>query len=241
MYCDFHTHSYVNNDFNIKKCISFYDKVSFDNFLNLNPKNDEKTKLALGVHPWYIDEEFFSYIKSLFSEISSKKLQKNNISAIGEIGFDFVKNDYDLNCQQDFFAKQLDFAINHNLPVIIHNVKGFHNLVQNIKNLKKVKSCVFHGYSGTYEEAMYFLRHNVNAFFSFGKNILNNSTKSLDCLKKLPVEKIGLETDCEISKTQNVKIEDVYKKVFDVKKIKNQENINNFMIQIEHNFDSIFT
>ena len=74
-----------------------------------------------------------------------------------------------------------------------------------------------------------------------GKNILNNSTKSLDCLNKLPVEKIGLETDCEISKTQNVKIEDVYKKVFDVKKIKNQENINNFMIQIEHNFDSIFT
>ena len=80
-----------------------------------------------------------------------------------------------------------------------------------------------------------------NAFFSFGKNILNNSTKSLDCLDKLPVEKIGLETDCEISQTQNVKIEDVYKKVFDVKKIKNQENINNFLIQIEHNFDSIFT
>ena len=86
---------------------------------------------------------------------------------------------------------------------------------------------------------MYFLRHNVNAFFSFGKNLLNNSKKTLDCFKNLPDEKIGLETDKEI--TQAIKIEDVYKKAFELKKIKNQENINNFMVQIEHNFDSIFT
>lgn len=239
MYCDFHTHSFENCDSTSKKCISFYDQVSFENFLTSNVKCNDKTKIAIGVHPWYIDEEFFSYIKSLFSENSSDTTQKNNISSIGEIGFDFLKNNFDLICQQDFFERQLDFAINHNLPVIIHNVKGFHCLVKYTKKLKNVKSCVFHGYSGTYEEALYFLRHNVNAFFSFGKNLLNNSKKTQDCFKNLPDEKIGLETDNEI--TQTIKIVDVYKKAFELKKIKNQENINNFMVQIEHNFDSIFT
>lgn len=240
MYCDFHTHSFENCDSTSKKCISFYDQVSFENFLTSNVKCNDKTKIAIGVHPWYLDEEFFKYIKSLFSEDkSTEKSIKNIVSCVGEIGVDFAVKKYDLAFQLEAFERQLDFAISHNLPVIIHNVKGFHNLVQNIKKLKNVKSCVFHGYSGTYEEAMYFLRHNVNAFFSFGKNLLNNSKKTLDCFKNLPDEKIGLETDNEI--TQAIKIEAVYKKAFELKKIKNQENINNFMVQIEHNFDSIFT
>ena len=102
-----------------------------------------------------------------------------------------------------------------------------------------MKACVFHGFSGTYEEANYFLRNDVNAFFSFGGNILKNHKKSIETLEKLPIHRIGLETDNE--NFEKVKIQEVYKKAFEVKNLENQEKINLFVSQIQHNFDSIFT
>ena len=245
MFCDFHSHFINKIDPNQKINISFYDKKSVENFLNgdflssgLSGDVLNHIKISLGVHPWYIHEDFYCYIEKKIDERSLNISLEKSFCAIGEIGFDFQKNP-DINLQQEIFEKQVNLAILNNFPIIIHNVKGFHQFVKNVNLLKKVKACVFHGFSGTYEEANYFLRNDVNAFFSFGGNILKNHKKSIETLEKLPIHRIGLETDNE--NFEKVKIQEVYKKAFEVKNLENQEKINLFVSQIQHNFDSIFT
>lgn len=245
MFCDFHSHFINKIDRNQKINISFYDKKSAENFLNgdfftvgLSEDVFNHVKFSLGVHPWYVNDDFYSFIEE---KIEEKRLNINlekTFCAIGEIGFDFLKNP-DINLQQKIFEKQVNLAILNDLPIIIHNVKGFHQFVKNVDLLKSVKACVFHGFSGTYEEANYFLRNNVNGYFSFGENILKNHKKSIETLEKLPLDRIGLETDNE--NFEKVKIQEVYKKAFEVKNLQNQEKINLFVSQIQHNFDSIFT
>lgn len=246
MLCDFHCHYFGETEIekviksSEKISISFYKRADFEWFLSSKFINNSNIKITVGAHPWYLDYNFFEYIKSFLSTKDGKNIRKV-VSGIGEIGFDFVKGDFfnEKDKQEDFFLKQIDLALKNDLPVIIHNVKGFPFFVKHVNLLKKLNACVFHGFSGSYEQGMFFLNHGVNAYFSFGNNILKNHSKSIECLKKLPLTNIGLETDSENGKM--IEISNVYKKAMEVRNIEKQENINNFILQLQTNFDFIFT
>lgn len=243
MYIDFHSHYF--NEIQLKNAlktsemisISFYDRENFENFLALDFCKNKNVKIQIGCHPWYFSEDFFEYIKkSLKCETIREK-----ICGIGEIGFDFAKGKYQKNpeIQEKYFIEQVELAIEHNLPIIIHNVKGFAYLTKNVKLLKKVKKCVFHSFSGTFREANFFIKNNVDCIFTFGKNILIDNKRAIECISNLSVKNLGIESD--FTTENQILIKDVYEKMYNIRNIITLDNKKKFEDEMKTNFCSVFT
>ena len=237
MFSDFHSHfSYekilFSTKYNQKICVSLISQSDFNDFAKSQFVNNKNIKISFGCHPWHLD---FTLVEFLKKQIDEKK-----VHGIGEFGFDFIKGDFSKNVkmQEEIFLTQCEIAIKHDLPMIFHGVKAFYHFAKYVDMLKKAKACVFHGYSGTYDEAMFFLKKNVNAYFSFGCGLLKNYKKALENISKLPTSVLGLETDDFVEKNG---LEKIYLRASELRKINNEEKFVLFCKDLESNFDSIFT
>ena len=124
-------------------------------------------------------------------------LRQNKLSAIGEAGFDYFTAEYKAcaGIQEKIFCLQLDLAVKYKVPLVIHCRKANHKLFEYSRGLKSCPAVLFHSFMGTASEAESLLRRGINGFFSFGKQMMNNNKKVIDCVKELPVDSLLLETD----------------------------------------------
>jgi len=132
----------------------------------------------------------------LLNTLEKLALEKR-ISAIGECGFDLYTDEYKETeaIQDELFAAHVETALKYNLPLVLHVRRAMHKIFAYSKDLAKCKAVVFHTWSGTLDEAHSFLRHGVNAYFSFGNVIMLNHKKAVKCAGLLPVETLLTETD----------------------------------------------
>ncbi|MDD4031634.1 MAG: TatD family hydrolase [Bacteroidales bacterium] len=99
---------------------------------------------TLGLHPTSVDEKYSEILDSM-----EKELDKPGIVAIGEVGLDFYWDVSKKHEQELAFARQLEWARDTGLPLIIHSRKSLEQILEMIKprqngNLKGV----FHCYPG---------------------------------------------------------------------------------------------
>lgn len=202
---------------------------------------DEKFLKSYGIHPQNVS------ISNLENELTfiENLIHQNKLKIIGEIGFDFF-NEKDRNnkeLQSVFFISQIELAIKYNLPVIIHCRKANEKLFEYSNLLKKLPSVLLHSFMGNSLEAQSLLNKNVNYFFSFGKQMMNNNKKVIDCVINLPIEKLLLETDAPFqtlkneTKTLNTDITKIYDYA---QKLRNQENEGEFFKIIKNNYEQMF-
>ena len=147
---------------------------------------------SYGLHPQNVQNYDFSSIYFLENLILQKE-----ISFIGECGFDLFSDVFKSTekKQEEFFNIQIEMAIKNNLPVVIHCRKANHNLFEYKTKLSQLPEVLFHTFMGPSAEAFSLLNHNINGYFSFGKQVFNGNKKVLDCIKNLPSERILCETD----------------------------------------------
>ena len=202
-------------------------------------KNKAKNLIfsSFGVHPMDLQMQNIEKINANLKILQSLLVNKK-INAIGEIGFDFRNAQFRnlKNFQRNIFEQQLELATNFNLPIIVHNVKAVQILFEYANKMQKLPSVVFHCWGGTIEESLYFIKKDVNAYFSFGNNLLQGKKASIECVKKLPKNCILAESDFPFVKNyQNEKnticqidaIKNVYKKLSEILKINEREIIQN--------------
>lgn len=173
---------------------------------------------AYAVHPQNAAECNIDMQKEFIEELIINK----KICAVGECGFDFytpeLKSTADM--QNDVFLMQLELAEKYNLPIIIHCRKANERLFALSNKLKKLPAVLFHSFMGNSIEAQSLLKQGINAYFSFGKQIINGNKKVIDCVKNLPMEKLLFETDSPYQFlkgeefTAPQEIESVYKSAF---------------------------
>ena len=143
---------------------------------------------SIGLHPWYINENYADEIKALEKTFQ----QHQNLIAIGEIGLDKVtKVDFEL--QKEVFQLQLDIAEKFNIPVIIHCVKAYSELLSIRKKKKNPTPWIFQGYNSSADMALKIAE--TGAFLSFGEFIFRENTKAFEAFKAVPVDHLFLETD----------------------------------------------
>ncbi|MCL2213888.1 MAG: TatD family hydrolase [Treponema sp.] len=132
---------------------------------------------------------------------------ERRIAAVGECGFDLYNAFFSEteSIQEYFFASQIEIAIKHDLPVIIHARRAMHKIFSYVKTLSKCKAVVFHSWPASYEEAVSLLRHDVNAYFSFGNTIMLNHKKAIRSCALLPLERLLTETDAPFQPQRNEK------------------------------------
>ena len=141
---------------------------------------------ALGIHPEHCAE----MSDELLEEIRVK-LQDERALAVGEIGLDYYWPEPDHETQKIWFAKQLELAVEVDLPVVIHSREAAADTMRILKeNHAGRTGGVIHCYSYSAELAKgYYI--GVGGVLTF-----KNARKLVEVAKEIPLERLLLETDC---------------------------------------------
>jgi len=178
---------------------------------------------SVGLHPWYVKENFAEQI-SLLENIA----RNNKIIAIGEAGLDkAVKVDFDL--QKQVFMVQAKIAEKLSMPMIIHAVKTYYDLIALRKNFIKAPQWIIHGFNGNEKVANDLIKNNF--YLSFGKDLLNENKHTCKSISSIPLEKIFFETDAT-----DLNIRNVYDNAAGILNI----CVEKLSTQINNNFQQLF-
>lgn len=156
--------------------------------LHLSRKHEE-IECALGVHPWYIEEDFFGELDNLNGAASQGAV------AIGEMGLDSKIDSITMEQQVPFFEKQLSVAREVNLPVIIHCRGAFGEVKKSIKRVGMPEAGgIIHSFSGSVDIAEELIPLGLS--FSLGGILTyRNSRKRAKLLHRIYPDHLLLETD----------------------------------------------
>lgn len=152
------------------------------------PDDIEYGHYSVGFHPYNVgkvDEQDVLNKVRLSTE-------NPNVFAIGEIGLD-KSIEAPLEQQMRIFEKQVDIAEFADLPVILHVVRAFNEMIEFVKAHKPSVPMIIHGYNGSREMAEELVKSGF--LISFGEAIARDHSKIIEALLAVPVEKMFLETD----------------------------------------------
>jgi TatD DNase family protein len=185
-----------------------------------------KGMYSLGLHPWHLNklQADFDIHELLRYFIKRDK----NLVAIGEIGID-RSIAVDVELQMRYFEIQLGIAQEYGLPVIIHCVKAYSDLIHCKKKLKITIPLIIHDYYGNEIITKELLANDF--YFSFGKQCMLHNKNAFAALTIIPLHKLFLETDDE-----GFELIDIYRFASNELNL----SIDELTFQILKNFDSVF-
>ncbi|QZE13038.1 TatD family hydrolase [Halosquirtibacter laminarini] len=173
---DIHTHHAINTeerDILTLSSYSIYDTI------------DESSYFSLGIHPWDID----NHVTDCALFLIQNRIHSPNCIAIGEIGLDYVKNK-NREAQMYLFKSLLEMANKNEMPVLLHVVKAYHDLLR-FKSLNSTP-WIIHAFKpkGSIMKSL----ENMNIYFSLGVREILWASK-MDTLQLVPLDRLFLETD----------------------------------------------
>lgn len=165
--------------------------VTFDewNISETLHRRFSQVEFSIGVHPWYVTESDLDIISKLDAA------RGNGAVAIGEIGLDRKIASPSFELQREIFTLQLQYAVDTNMPVIVHCRGAFNELIEviNVTGIPRSGGTV-HAYSGSVELAEILIKKGMS--FSLGGTLTyRNSRKRSDVLKRIYPDHFLLETD----------------------------------------------
>lgn len=145
--------------------------------------------VSLGFHPEDADVITDKDLQCLDEVLVSS----SRIVAIGEIGLDYYWRKDNKEKQRDLFQKQLDLAVKHQMPVVIHCRDAIQELYDILSQYKGKVKGVIHCFSGSYEMARAFIE--LGFVLGIGGVLTFKNSKLYQVVEKLPLSSIVLETD----------------------------------------------
>ena len=167
------------------------DSTTIESLLGVCSRYDNYCFPMIGLHPTSVNENYHSELDVVLRELKSDK----KYVAIGEVGMDFYWDKTYEKEQAAVLSKQLEWALDFNLPVVIHCRNAFDSICEVLRKFSGSSlRGIFHSFAGTAAEAMYLMEHfdfllGINGIVTFKKSTIP------DVLKVIPLEKIVLETD----------------------------------------------
>ncbi|MBP0612664.1 TatD family hydrolase [Chryseobacterium sp. cx-311] len=201
---DTHTHLYSDEFENdrkemmeraLNKGVSrFYmpaiDSQTHEAMLHLEKQYPQHVFSMMGLHPCYVKPETWeSELK-----IVKKYLDQRSFCAIGEIGIDLYWEKDTLDIQVKAFEQQVDWAIEKDLPIVIHTRESFDEVFAVLERKKHANlRGIFHCFSGTLEQAKKVV--DLGLMLGIGGVVTFKNGKIDQFLHEIPLNKIVLETD----------------------------------------------
>lgn len=212
---DIHTHQRRNE-------LSSEDSISIYNLSENEIRDGFRMTLdneyySCGIHPWSIENSQLT-IKDIHSLVSANK----KIVAIGECGLDKVIN-VPMETQMSIFEQHIILAEELKLPLIIHCVKAWDELLKVSKVHKPKMPWVLHGFRGRAEQAEQLVKFGF--YFSFGE-YFNEET-----LKLAYPHRFFVETD-----ESCINIHSAYRRINSVLSFKNDD----VLVNVEQNVKRVF-
>lgn len=145
--------------------------------------------VSLGFHPEDADNITDKDLQCLDEVLVSS----SRIVAVGEIGLDYYWRKDNKEKQRDLFQKQLDLAVKHQMPVVIHCRDAIQELYDILFQYKGKVKGVIHCFSGSYEMARAFIE--LGFVLGIGGVLTFKNSKLYQVVEKIPLSSIVLETD----------------------------------------------
>lgn len=144
----------------------------------------------MGLHPCYVKTESWEQELKLVEEY----LNQRPFAAIGEIGIDLHWDKATLDIQVKAFEQQIDWAIEKDLPIVIHTRESFNEVFEVLDRKRHPKlRGIFHCFSGNLEQAQRAI--DLNFILGIGGVVTFKNGKIDQFLNEIPINKIVLETD----------------------------------------------
>ncbi|MGL5937462.1 MAG: TatD family hydrolase [Phocaeicola sp.] len=181
----------------------------------------------LGLHPTSVDANYQQKLKVLHSYLK----ESHPFVAIGEVGLDLYWDKSYAKEQEQALHTQIAWALEYDLPLVIHCRSAHAELVTLLKSYEKESlSGVFHSFGGTVDEAQELLEY---PYFYLGINgtvTFKNSQLPAN-LKQIALERIVLETDSPYlspvpyrgSRNESSRIKNIANKLSDINEV--SENV----------------
>ncbi|KMQ69229.1 hydrolase TatD [Chryseobacterium sp. FH2] len=166
------------------------DSESHEKMLQLEAAYPKQIFAMMGLHPCYVKPEIWE--KEL--KIVKGYLDQRDFPAIGEIGIDLYWDKTTLDIQIKAFEQQIDWAIEKDLPIVIHTRESFDETFEVLERKKHLKlRGIFHCFSGNLEQAKHAI--DLNFILGIGGVVTFKNGKIDQFLNEIPLDKIVLETD----------------------------------------------
>lgn len=188
---------------------------------------------AIGIHPNDERSEVFS--KELFSKLA----ESSRVVAVGECGLDYSRfadvNDIDAEKkrQKELFEAQVDFAIEKDLPIMIHcrdskkEIADAHmDIIRMLTEKKKIAGKKLRGDIHFFSQTIDIAKKYFDLDFTISFTGVITFTHEYDEVVRLaPLEKIMSETDCPLvapapyrgKRNEPTYVEEVVKKIAELR------------------------
>lgn len=200
---DTHTHLYSDSfdddrkeaiqkaiDNNIKRFfIPAIDSDTTQSMYELEKAFPENVFLMMGLHPTHVKENFEEELRHVEEELNKRKFY-----AVGEIGIDLYWDKSTLDIQKQAFKKQIRFAKDRGLPIVIHCRDAFDEIFEVLESENDDKLFgIFHCFTGNLEQAKTALSYNMKLGIGGVVTFKNGGLDKF--INEIPLEDIVLETD----------------------------------------------
>jgi len=203
MYTDSHTHLYLDafdpdREQMLRRALDAkvtrmllpnIDSSSMDAMFGLADRFPEHCYPMMGLHPTSVKDNYREELARV-----EKGLQREGIIAIGETGIDLYWDKTYHKEQEAAFATQIAWAMELDLPLVIHARDSFQEIFQVLdKSGGPELRGVFHSFTGGMEELERALSYNfmigINGIVTFKNSDL------VDVVRAIPKNRLLLETD----------------------------------------------
>lgn len=203
MFTDSHTHLYLDafrddRDVMIQRAVDAgvtrmllpnIDSSSIDSLFSLTKQFPEHCFPMMGLHPTSVKENYQEELKRV-----EEALKHKDIFAVGETGIDLYWDLTFLKEQEEAFTTQIGWAMELNLPLVIHARDSFKEIfgVLDRAGGPDLRG-VFHSFTGGPEELERALSYNfmigINGIVTFKNSNLEQVVRAI------PTNRLLLETD----------------------------------------------
>jgi TatD DNase family protein len=185
---------------------------------------------SIGVHPTDSGEVFD---EGLFSELA----KSSRVVAVGECGLDYSRLEGDVSSekarQKKLFEQQVDFAVKHNLPLMLHVrhsdkvlADAHRDVLEILREKKKTAGQTLRGNVHFFAQTIDIARHYFELDFTISfTGVITFSHEYDEVIREAPLERLMSETDCPYvapvphrgKRNEPVFVEEVVKKIAELR------------------------
>lgn len=219
-------------------------------------KYEDGVYAIIGLHPVHTNKSFHDedelgpggkpftskgeeWDTELFEELAKSK----KVVGVGECGLDYFRIEGDekeyKERQVKAFRSQIEFALKHDLPLMIHCREAYDDTLEILNEYKKEYGDKlrgnFHFYAGDLEVAQKILDLGFTMSFT---GVITFANEYEELVKFVPIDKIHAETDCPYvtpkpyrgQRNEPLHVREVVKKIAEIKEIDEKE-VENALIE----------
>lgn len=167
------------------------DSSTVDSLLHVCNEYPQICHPMIGLHPTSVGTNYQEELNVVYDQLNSD----NRYVAIGEIGIDLYWDKTFIKEQIHCFDQQIKWALEYNLPIVIHTRESLDEVLQVLSQYKNTQlKGVFHSFTGSQDDALRLLEYSNFMIGINGVVTFKNSTLPL-ALQAIPLNRLVVETD----------------------------------------------